>query len=43
MGDGELWERGPDGFGVLFDRHAKVVYNFVFRRIGSWSDAEDLT
>jgi RNA polymerase sigma-70 factor (ECF subfamily) len=47
VGDGELWRRGVDGepevFGVLFDRHATAVYNFVFRRIGSWSDAEDLT
>lgn len=47
MGDEELWRRGADGepeaFGDLFDRHATAVYNFVFRRIGSWSDAEDLT
>ncbi len=47
MSDGELWRRGVDGepevFGVLFDRHAKAVYNFVFRRLGSWSEAEDLT
>ena len=47
VSDGELWRRGVDGepevFGVLFDRHAKAVYNFVFRRLGSWSEAEDLT
>jgi RNA polymerase sigma-70 factor (ECF subfamily) len=47
VGDEELWRRGaggePEVFGVLFDRHATAVYNFVFRRIGSWSDAEDLT
>ena len=47
VGDGELWRRAVDGepeaFGVLFDRHAKAVYNFAFRRIVSWSDAEDLT
>ncbi|WP_328523549.1 RNA polymerase sigma factor [Kribbella sp. NBC_00359] len=47
MSDRELWRRAVDGesgaFGVLFDRHAKTVYNFVFRRIASWSDAEDLT
>ena len=47
MSDPELWRRAVDGeseaFGALFDRHAKAVYNFVFRRITSWSDAEDLT
>jgi RNA polymerase sigma-70 factor, ECF subfamily len=47
MNDAELWQRAVDGetdaFGSLFDRHAKAVYNFVFRRIASWSDAEDLT
>ncbi|MEU4195375.1 RNA polymerase sigma factor [Kribbella sp. NPDC026611] len=47
VSDGELWRRAADGeadaFGSLFDRHAKAVYNFVFRRMASWSDAEDLT
>ncbi|MEV5966958.1 sigma-70 family RNA polymerase sigma factor [Kribbella sp. NPDC051952] len=47
MSDPELWRRAVDGeseaFGRLFDRHAKAVYNFVFRRVASWSDAEDLT
>jgi RNA polymerase sigma factor (sigma-70 family) len=45
--DRELWRRATDGeteaFGVLFDRHAKAVYNFLFRRTGNWSEAEDLT
>ena len=47
MSDPELWRRAVDGeseaFGALFDRHAKAIYNFVFRRTASWSDAEDLT
>ncbi|MEV8372333.1 RNA polymerase sigma factor [Kribbella sp. NPDC056861] len=47
MSDPELWRRAVEGeseaFGALFDRHAKSVYNFVFRRLASWSDAEDLT
>lgn len=30
-------------FGTLYDRHAKAVYNYAFRRTGSWSRAEDVT
>jgi RNA polymerase sigma factor (sigma-70 family) len=44
--DGELWNRAYDdgrAFGILFERHAKAVYNHCFRRTGSWSRAEDLT
>ncbi len=45
--DVDLWERARAGdasaFGELFDRHARAVYNFCFRRTGSWSVAEDLT
>ncbi|GAB3406882.1 RNA polymerase sigma factor [Flindersiella endophytica] len=45
--DRDLWERAGageyDAFGQLFDRHARTVYNFLFRRTASWSDAEDLT
>ena len=47
MSDRELWRRASDGetepFALLFDRHAQAVYNFLFRRTTSWSDAEDLT
>ena len=32
-----------DAFGVLFERHARAVYNFCFRRTGDWAAAEDLT
>lgn len=45
--DRTLWERATDGdsdaFGELYDRHAQAIYNFLYRRTGSWSDAEDLT
>jgi RNA polymerase sigma factor (sigma-70 family) len=43
--DGELWNLSrSDGraFGELFERHADSVYNYCFRRTGSWSRAEDL-
>lgn len=32
----------PDGLSGLFDRHARAVYNFAFRRSGSWSAAEEV-
>ncbi len=46
--DGELWalaasNREGRAFGELFERHVDSVYNFCFRRTGSWSAAEDLT
>ena len=45
--DQELWQQAlggdADGFGLLFERHARAVYNLCFRRTGSWSLAEDLT
>ena len=44
--DRELWDESgrsrPDLFGVLFERHAKAIYNYCFRQTGSWSVAEDL-
>ena len=44
--DARLWERAhagdSDAFGALFERHAKLVYNFCFRRVGNWATAEDL-
>jgi hypothetical protein len=43
--DRELWQRAADGdstaFGEIFERHAKAVYNHLFRRISDWSQAED--
>lgn len=45
--DDELWNRARDGdeeaFGALFDRHARTVYNYCFRRTASWSEAQDVT
>ena len=45
--DAVLWQRAvagdPDSFGELFERHSRSVYNYCFRRTGSWSQAEDLT
>lgn len=45
--DRELWSRAldddPEAFGEIFARHAKPVYNYLFRRCGDWSTAEDLT
>jgi hypothetical protein len=46
-GDRELWRLAGAGdgaaFGELFDRHATAVFNHLFRRTASWSEAEDLT
>ena len=45
--DLDLWHRAEHGdaesFGVLFDRHARTIYNFCFRRTADWAMAEDLT
>ncbi len=44
--DQELWEAAnsgeSDAFGQLFERHQERIYNFCFRRTGSWGTAEDL-
>ncbi len=32
-----------EGFGELFEAHAREIYNFCFRRTADWSVAEDLT
>jgi RNA polymerase sigma-70 factor (ECF subfamily) len=41
-----LWERSRAGdaeaFAALFERHARTIYNYCFRRVGDWSAAEDL-
>ncbi|MHA6759401.1 RNA polymerase sigma factor [Streptacidiphilus sp. PAMC 29251] len=47
ISDRELWALAVDGdreaFGRIFDRHARTVYNHLFRRTADWSEAEDLT
>lgn len=44
--DADLWARSrsgdKDAFGVIFERHSTAIYNFCFRRIGNWAEAEDL-
>ena len=46
LDDSALWERSragdADAFAALFERHAKAIYNYCFRRVGDWSAAEDL-
>jgi RNA polymerase sigma-70 factor (ECF subfamily) len=45
--DDALWRRATagdaDALGELYERHARTIYNFVFRLTGDWSEAEDLT
>jgi RNA polymerase sigma factor (sigma-70 family) len=45
LSDGALWTRVRTGdkaaFALLFERHAKAIYNYCFRRLGNWSAAED--
>lgn len=45
--DRDLWQRARDGdvdaFAELFQRHARTIYNYCFRRTADWSAAEDLT
>jgi RNA polymerase sigma factor (sigma-70 family) len=42
-----LWRRAragePEAFGLLYERHARAIYNYLFRRCADWSLAEDLT
>ena len=33
----------PEAFGALYERYVERIYNYVFFRVGSTSDAEDLT
>ena len=33
----------PEAFGVLYERYVSRIYNYVFYRVGSHEDAEDLT
>ena len=44
--DDLLWWSARNGdaeaFATLFERHAKAIYNYCFRRVGDWSVAEDL-
>lgn len=46
LDDSFLWTRSragdADAFALLFERHAKTIYNYCFRRIGDWTAAEDM-
>ena len=33
----------PQAFSELYERHARTIYNYLFRRLADWSEAEDLT
>lgn len=35
--------RNPDAFGVLYRRYLTPLYRYLYRRVGSSHDAEDLT
>lgn len=45
--DEALWKESQtgneDAFGALYERHAREIYNYLFRRLADWSEAEDLT
>lgn len=45
--DDALWHASSSGdtraFAALYERHARQIYNYLFRRLGDWSEAEDLT
>jgi len=42
-----LWQASARGdqraFSELYERHARTIYNYLFRRLADWSEAEDLT
>lgn len=44
--DDDLWARSragdADAFGLLYDRHARLIYNYCFRRVGNREAAQDL-
>lgn len=45
--DDALWQASARGdreaFSALYERHAGTIYNYLFRRLADWSEAEDLT
>jgi RNA polymerase sigma-70 factor (ECF subfamily) len=45
--DESLWQASASGdqraFSELYERHARTIYNYLFRRLADWSEAEDLT
>jgi len=47
VSDESLWRASAEGhegaFSELYERHAGTIYNYLFRRLADWSEAEDLT
>jgi RNA polymerase sigma-70 factor (ECF subfamily) len=39
----ERAKEDPAAFGVLYERHVKKIYNYIYYRTGNHHDAEDLT
>ena len=39
----EKAKEDPAAFGVLYERHVKKIYNYIYYRTGNHHDAEDLT
>ncbi len=39
----ELAKTDREAFGVLYERHVRRIYNYIYYRTGSVADAEDLT
>ncbi len=33
----------PDAFGLLYERHVRKIYNYIYYRTGNHHDAEDIT
>jgi RNA polymerase sigma-70 factor, ECF subfamily len=44
--DDELWARSradnADAFGMLFERHSALIYNYCYRRLGNWAATQEL-
>jgi RNA polymerase sigma-70 factor (ECF subfamily) len=36
-------EGDQQAFSELYERHVRAIYNYLFRRLADWSEAEDLT
>jgi len=39
----ELAKKDPDAFGILYQRHVRTIYSYIYCRTGNVHDAEDLT
>ena len=45
--DDAMWEASSRGdgraFSEIYERYASTIYNYLFRRLADWSEAEDPT